>query len=186
MTLSANLPSSFSVGDTLKATISDSRYPASEGWALTFAIANGSAAKTASAAASGNDYDLTVAGSVTGTWAAGTYTYTLAVTKGAERYTLATGPITLLPNLAAGTPIDGRSHARKMLDAIEAYLENQATGSQIDIIESAIDMRRVKREGKGELIKLRDRYRAEVNAEDQADKIKLGQSSGRNLQVRFG
>ena len=73
-----------------------------------------------------------------------------------------------------------------MLDAIDAYLENQATGSQIDIVESAIDMRRVKREGKGELIKLRDRYRAEVLAEDQADKIRQGQASGRNLQVRFG
>jgi len=186
MTLKANLPSSFTVGDTFKATISDDRYPASEGWSLTFAIANGSAAKTASASASGNDFDLTVAGSTTNTWVAGNYTYTLAVTKGAERYTLATGPIQVLPNLASGSPIDGRSHARKMLDAIDAYLENQATGSQIDIVESAIDMRRVKREGKGELIKLRDRYRAEVLAEDQADKIRQGQASGRNLQVRFG
>lgn len=186
MTLKANIPQSFSAGDTFKATISDDQYPASQGWSLSFAIANGSAAKTATATASGDAFDLTVPATTTSSWPTGAYTYTLAVTKGSERFTLATGPIRVLPNLATGSPVDGRSHARKMLDAIEAYLENQATGNQIDIVESAVDTRKIRKGDKSELLVLRDRYRAEVNAEAQADQVKLGKASGRNLNVRFG
>lgn len=184
--MTQNLPASFTVGDTLTATVTSKEYPASKGWALQFTITNGESTKTAAATADGDNYAINVPAATTATWSAGAYTFTLAVTNASgERHTIANGPIKLTPNLASGAPFDARSHARKILDAIEAYLENQATNGQMEILETQFDMRRMKREGKAEFIKLRNLYRAEVLAEEQAARAAQGLSTGKTLRVRF-
>ncbi|UXU73696.1 hypothetical protein [Paracoccus sp. SMMA_5] len=93
-----------------------------------------------------------------------------------------TGNMRLRPDISlipAGH--DGRSHAARVLDAIEAVLENRAT---MDQQKYAINNRELWRTPIPELLLLRDRYRAELRREQQA--ARRGQSLlGRQVKVRF-
>ena len=94
------------------------------GWALQYTLVSTTAAYSIIATASGDDYAITVPASTTTAWAAGRYALTEYVTDGTERYTLATSTVMIAANLAAASAgIDNRTHARKVLDSIEAWLE---------------------------------------------------------------
>jgi hypothetical protein len=99
-----------------------------------------------------------------------------------EAYTVASGTITVQPAFSAAT-LDSRSHARKTLANIEAYLENPGnlTSSMYEIAG-----RKLQRFGIPELLSLRDRYRAEVAREDAAANVGRGLPDRRRVLVRFG
>jgi len=153
-------------GDTLDFTTSVPDYPASEGWTLKYRLAP-RAAGTAidiTATADGDDYDVQAAASTTISWAAGFYTWTAYVELAAERYTVGRGQLQIRAastTLAAAT--DGRTHARIVLDAINATIEGRATKDQQ---EYSIGSRSLKRIPLMELLKFRDQYQAKVNAEE--------------------
>lgn len=182
MTTLANL---LFAGDTLDFETSVPDYPASDGWTLKYRLAP-RAAGTAidiTASASGSDYIVQVAASTTISWAAGFYTWTAFVEKSAERYTVGRGQLEIRPassTLAAA--YDGRSHARKALDAIEAVIENRAS---LDQQEYAINGRSLKRMPIEQLLKLRQIYRAEVAGEEAAARLEAGLGAARKVQVRL-
>lgn len=155
-------PSELWAGDTVqwRRTIPD--YPAGDGWTLRYTLISPTAAYSVTASASGNDYVVNEDAATTSAWLAGRYTLTEYVVKGSERYTLATTQVRVDPNLAsAATGVDTRTHARKVLDAIEAWLESRAP------VAGALELagRKIQNYPLTDLLALRDRYRAEVQRE---------------------
>lgn len=169
-------------GDTAKWLKSLADYPASEGWALSYTFINAATKITINAAASGNDYLVTASASTTSNWSAGSYAWRASVSKSGEVYTVATGTIDVKAAFSGAT-LDNRTHARKALDNIEAYLVDPAN---LAAQSYEIAGRKLSRIPRGELLKERDRLRADVAREDAASRSARGLPDGRRAYVRFG
>ena len=172
-------------GDTLDFNTSVPDYPAGSGWTLKYRLAPRSAgtAIDLTAAANGDDYTVTATATTTLNWATGYYTWTAFVEKGAERYTVDRGQLQIRASsttLAAGT--DTRTHARKVLDAIEALIESKGAA---DVMEYTIGNRSIKIMGMADLLVWHSRYSAMVQNEDRAERVANGLSAGGKIQVRF-
>ncbi len=115
-------PVSLLAGDTAKWLITLADYSAADGWVLTYTLANAANRITFAASASGSDFLVNVPAATTVGWAAGSYSWRSQVSKSGEVFTVATGTITVAPSF--GAAVDARSHARKTLAAVEAYLED--------------------------------------------------------------
>lgn len=172
-------------GDTLNFTTAVADYPASNGWTLTHRLiprTSGTAIVLTSAADS-EDPDLhrtQATAATTAAYAAGNYSWVAYAAKGAERYTVAQGAIEILANPGAVSAMDLRTHARKMLEAIEAWLESKDPA----VAEYEIAGRRMKYIPPSELIKLRSRYQLEVSGEDASARLAAGLGGGRRIQFR--
>lgn len=129
----------------------------------------------------GMGHRFNVPASETTDWPAGVYHYAVRVTDGDAIREVETGRVEILADLAAvSAPTDLRSHARRTLDAIEAVLEKRASRDQE---RYTINNRELWRTPIGDLLKLRDTYRAEVRKEDAAA---AGKSLwGPAVRVRF-
>ena len=106
-----------------KKTISD--YPASE-WTLSYYLRkDGIAISTFNATADGDTFEATVTAGFSALFAAGVYDFIGIVTKGSEKYVVFDGIVEVLPNPTASAAYDPRTHARRVLDLIEAAMENR-------------------------------------------------------------
>lgn len=130
MTDTATLPKKITAGNTLSAVIPLSSYPASAGWSLSFVLLNSSDKITIDSTAEGGTHVINILGSTTAGYAAGEYTYTALVSDGTDRHTVGSGDVEVLPDPTALESHDGRSHAKKMVDALED-LEQGAASSDI-------------------------------------------------------
>lgn len=179
-------PTELRAGDTWKWTRTLADYPASA-WTLKYRFKNASGGFEIVASASGNDYSISVAATTTTGYAAGAYTWTAWVEGGSsEKYTVDAGVCTLKADYranSAGSALDDRTHARIVLDAIEAVLQNRAS---LDQQEYEIAGRRLVRMKIGELLKLRQTYLAEVRAQALAEQIQNGTGVGGRIQFRAG
>jgi len=174
-------PAVIAAGDTAKWRISLPDYPASAGWTLSYTLVRAATRITFSASADGDRHLVNVAASTTTGWTAGAYTWRAQVSKSGEVYTVGSGTLTVQPSFAAAT--DARSHARKVLDAIEAVIEGRATS---EVGEYQIAGRSLKYIPLPELLKLRDSYSAEVQREEAAQRLARGLPDKRRVFVRFG
>ena len=163
-------------------------YPAPT-WALTYTFFFASGVFSVTASASGTAHRVTVSAADSAARTAGRYNWTAQASKGAgasiERYQVGAGAIQILPNLAAATTYDGRSHARKVLDAINAMIEGSATAGQLAVVQAATGGGTSTGYAPAELRKWQQQYAAAVQAEDQAAALARGDPSGRFIQVRF-
>lgn len=155
------------VGDTIEFLTAVDDYPPADGWTFKIRIVHRTNSAitpiTLTATTSGTEYLTQVAPSTTANWTAGDYSWTSWVEKSGARYVVESGLVELLPNPAAVTTSDLRTHARIVLDAIEAVIEGRASKDQE---EYTIGARSLKRTPIKELLALRDRYKAEVRRED--------------------
>ena len=78
---------------------------------------------------------------------------------------------------------DLRTHAKKVLDAIEAVIEGRAT---IDQSSFSLGGRSLSRMSVDELMTFRDRYKAEYLKEVKLARIRNKQGSGNTIKVNFG
>ncbi|EPP2530238.1 hypothetical protein ACUNME_003225 [Vibrio cholerae] len=154
-------PIKLQAGDSITWSREAPGYPAEDGWSLHYAL-RGPAPIDLSTTGDGAVYQVSVSAADSAKWSAGDYVFSCFVVKGEDRQTLGTGRLTILPDLAATNPVDARSHAKRMLDAIEATLEKRATRDQQSY---EIEGRRLDRIPIPELLKLRDRYRREHQRE---------------------
>jgi hypothetical protein len=178
-------PGRIAAGDSLSWTRSLTDYKAGDGWTLHYALLNAAGAYTIDSTADGDNHAVSVTSATTTAWAAGRYDWTAYVTHtDGRRKSLFTGVIIITPDLTSGTPYDGRSHARKMLDAIEAAIENRATADELDLLKGQFGPRAIERNS-AELIVHRDKYRREVNNEERAAALARGEKSPRNIKIRF-
>jgi len=181
-------PTRARAGDTWKWRREDlvADYPAPT-WSLTYRFKNAAGGFEIVAAADGANFAITVAATTTTAIPAGDYDYTATVAAAGEKFTITTGRLTVEPDFQANdaaNPLDNRSHARHMLDAIEAALEGRADATQLDIVAKAINGRNMQRDPMA-LIKLRDLYRLEARRERQAARVAAGLPSGRGIYTRF-
>lgn len=180
-----NEPSQLRAGDTWKwrrENLAD--YPAGT-WTLRYRFKNAAGGFEVTATASGLAHAVTVPAATTGGYAAGVYSWVAWVESGAERYTVDSGEAEVLPDLRAGTAAaaqDLRTHARRVVEAIEAVLEGRATKDQE---EYRIGDRMLKRTPIADLLRLRDRYRNELAGEAAARRLVAGETPGFALQVRL-
>lgn len=158
-------PAAIRAGDSVTWQRSLRDYPASDGWALKYTLVAASGAYNFEATADGDDFLVELASDVTEAWEPGRYSLTEYVEKAPARTTLQVTPLQVQPDLAGATGgIDTRSHARKMLDSIDAWLETSAP----TVAKMEINGRRIENYGLDELLAMRSRYAAEVAREDAA------------------
>lgn len=164
-------------GDTWQWRREDlSDYPASAGWSLKYYFRNAAAKFDVTASATGDAFAVEVAKGTSASKTPGAYDWIAVVESTTHRHQIDAGRLTVLPNLATDVVYDARSFARKMLDYIEAALLNRASGDQLDLINAQLDQRSMTRDKSG-LTALRNQYRAEVRAEENAARIADGKPS---------
>ena len=128
-------------------------------------------------------YIVEVASATTAAYSPSTYRWSAFITKtsDSQRVTVDTGFLTVEANYA-NTTADQRSHAKKVLDSIQAVMENRAT---IDQSSFSIAGRSLSRMSVDELFAYRDRYQTEYNAEIKRARIKNKKPTGNMIGVRF-
>ena len=130
-TTNTAVPASFVQGDTVTWTKSYSDYPASGGWALTYAFVLDGDQQTADGVADGDEFDVTIAATASANFEVGTYHYQGYVTKSGERHTVDEGYVDVQPNFAtAAAGYDDRSHIEKVVAALRAAIEGNASQAQ--------------------------------------------------------
>jgi hypothetical protein len=178
-----DIPASLRAGDTWAWRDSYPDYKANEGWALSYVLVNVATKidlPSGGISADGADFAITVAAATTNGYAPGIYSLVARVTRSGEVHTVRSSTLQVTPNLTAAT--DTRSHARKVLEAIEAVLERRAT---LDQENYTIGTRSLARTPIPELILLRDKYRREAYAEKAAEALAQGLTPSGRIQVRF-
>lgn len=178
-------PKHVTAGDTLAWTKSFADYPASAGWVLKYRLINAAAKIDITASPSGADHAVNVSAAASAAWAAGKYSWQSWVEKGAERYTLAVGEITVNRNLAAESAgYDARSDAQKVLDQLmTAY--SAAIASKSFVGEYSIGDRRIVFQRKSDWLLELNYWKGIVNSEKQAQRLAAGLGSGSKVYVRF-
>jgi|TARA_Y100000033_G_scaffold48118_1_gene54488 hypothetical protein len=138
---------------------------------------------TLTATEADDTYYIEAASSSTTGYSTGDYIWEAYITKTADsnRVMVDSGRTTITENLA-NTNADLRSHAKKVLDAIEAVVENRASMDQSSM---SIAGRSLSRMSIDELMTFRDRYKAEYLKEIKLARIRNGQGSGNTPKVRF-
>lgn len=180
-------PEQITAGDTTKWKRSFSEFPAPT-WVLTYELRskeNTGQKITITAVQDGvtSDHLATISATGSATWKPGFYTWAAYMTAGSERKQVDRGHFEILPNLAtAAANFDGRSHTKKVLDAINALLEGKALH---DKESYTIANRSIKHMSIDELLKWRSRYQAEFRREQDALKIEKGLGTGNKLKTRF-
>lgn len=154
-------------------------YPSSA-WTLTL-ILRGPQQIDLTAVQDNENYLISVDASVSSLWLSGSYWYSLRVSNGSDVYEVEDGTLEVIQDLSTVTGLfDGRTHAEKVLQAIEAVIEGRASKDQQ---RYKINNRELERTPIGDLLKLRSVYRDEVRRMQSAKK---GQTLiGRNVMVRF-
>lgn len=176
-------PTAARAGDTWRWRRDLPAYPAPL-WVLTYTLLSPTGKIQITGTADSTSHLVTLTPTETAAFAAGRYEWVCHISDGVDRYQLDSGAIRVLPDVSAATFYDGRSHARKMLDAINALLENRASSGQIDLVKTSHGDKSIDRD-LPTLLKMRQQYAHAVVAEDQAAAIARGEHSGRFIQVRF-
>jgi hypothetical protein len=176
-------PATVVAGDTITWQKSYADYPATV-WTLKYRLLNSATKIDITATASGDDFLVSVTSTTSATWAAGAYDYTAWVEKSGERVTVELGRITVKANMAVATTFDGRSDARIIYEALIAAYKT-AVASRAYVAEYEIAGRRMKFSSREEWLKELNFWKAQVVAEDRAEKIASGQPAGARVLVRF-
>lgn len=181
---------SITAGDTLELSYSNSEYPSStydlwialRGLGLSeIDIKTGTSGVTITK--TGDNFDVVVTAAATAAWLPGAYSYALYVYTTTTRYMVERGTVEIVPDFTAyDATSDTRSHAKTVLDAIEAVIENRAT---VDQMAYTIAGRSLSRMPVADLLVLRDRYRYEYQRELKAERVAAGLKPGGNVVVRF-
>lgn len=189
MSTPSNEPRTLRAGDTWQWRRDDlaTDYPAGT-WTLTYRFRHPTATGfEIVASASGTAHVVTVAAATTAAYTASTasaYAWQAQVSNGAgEKHTVDEGTLTVLPSFfagAAGATYDGRTTARKILEAIELLL----TGFT-DVQEYSVGDVSIKKMTRVELLKARSLLQAEVRAEEIAERLRNGERVPNKLRVRF-
>jgi len=130
-----------------------------------------------------DDYIVEVSQDVTEHYHVHHYKWYAFITRSSdsERIAIDNGVTQLVADYADSTA-DQRTHAKKVLDAIEAVLENRASQDQMSY---SIAGRSLSRMSIDDLLKFRDRYRSEYNIELKKSRIKNKQDTGNTIKARF-
>jgi hypothetical protein len=173
------VPEQLNAGDSWSWQRDLSDYPAGV-WSLTWHFANADENFDVVATAAGTTHVGAVSAAASAALVAGRYRWFARASAGTEVKTVEDGWLVVLPDPASGAA-DYRSHARKMLDAIEATLEGSASKGQLDLVSYSIGGEVSLTRDRDKLLELRAQYTNELADEEGVDRIK-----DRNVYIRFG
>lgn len=180
-------PASVIAGDRLawKRTDLGSDYPPAS-YTLSYTArrqSDGTDSIAITASADGSDYVVEVGQATTAVYEVGDYRWQAYLTRDAdsERVTIDYGTWEVVADRATSTS-DPRSHAEIVLDAVEAVIEGRATKDQENY---SISGRSLVRTPIGDLLRLRQVYRAEVRSGQSADAVRNGKRDGSLVRMRF-
>lgn len=122
----ANLPDQFAAGTTVCYRRQLADYPASAGWTLRLHLA-GASVLAKIATADGDDFVVTITAAETaGGFVPGFYRWVERVSNaGGEVYEVATGAVTVLPNLAEATEGSEQEWIERAVVALRAHIEGR-------------------------------------------------------------
>tara|TARA_R100001460_G_C3541044_1_gene174460 strand:+ start:223 stop:804 length:582 start_codon:yes stop_codon:yes gene_type:complete len=180
------IPRSFTVGDFVqwKNTTLGTDYP-NTAYTVTFLARSATGTSnefSVTATASDDDYLFTILSTTSDDYNEGHYHYQLEVLRNSDsaRIIVDTGEIDVEPDLDVSS--DPREHAEKMLNKIEAVLENRADG---DLSSYSIAGRSLTKMSPDELLTWRDYYRREVKAIKRKIDVKHGRKTSSTILMRF-
>lgn len=182
MTTPNQVPDQLLAGDTWEWSREYSDYPAPT-WSATYYFERADANFSATASASGSAFAVTVPAATTAGYRAGRYRWRLLVTNGSTRKMADEGWVEVLPDPAAAGNVDHRTPARVMLDNVEAYLRDP---TNLAMANWSIGGRALSRWSRADLLAERDKLKAEVRAEERADRLSQGLRPRNRVAVRFG
>ena len=178
------VPRDFVAGDTVKFKLSNSLYPASDGWACSTAfVKDGKLFTESTSVADGDDFLITLVAADTLDLLAGSYKWRVSYSKAGERYSPDQGTLVVGVNYSAqSSGYDSRTDAEAMLEALNATMRGKATNDQLSMM---IGGRQLQRLEPAALVKWRDMLKAEVGREQTAEKAALGLRTGKKTRVRL-
>lgn len=177
----AGIPAELTAGDSLQWTTTLADYSASDSWSVStyFRADDGRRFEVVMSGVT-TTWTGTLDGSDTSKWSAGVYSWHTVVSKNADRITVDHGQIRVLPDPEGETP---PSHARRMLDAIEALIEGRLTSDKAE--RFTINGQSIDKMPSNEIREWRNYYAAEVAAERNRDRQFRGGRSHRIVRTRF-
>ena len=182
------VPRAIVIGDLVqfKLTEFSSDYP-NTSHSMTFMARSGTGANvefSIAATNSGDDYLFSASSNATAAFTAGLYHYQIEVleTSSNNRLILDQGELDVTVDLDVNA-VDPRTHAEKMLQKIEAVLENRADA---DVSSYSIAGRSLTKMSPEELLTWRDNYRREVKAHRRKLDLKHGRRTSSTILGRFG
>ena len=181
------VPKSIVIGDLVqfKLTQFSTDYP-NTSHSMTFMARSGEGANvefSIAASNSGDDYLFSASSAATSAFTAGLYHYQIEVleTSSNNRLILDQGELDVTVDLDVNA-VDPRTHAEKMLQKIEAVLENRADA---DVYSYSIAGRSLTKMTPEELLTWRDNYRREVKAYRRKLDVKHGRKTSSSILMRF-
>lgn len=138
-------------------------YPATE-WSLRLILRGPAAVQVVGSVEPDGLHSLNLTAAETGAWPAGIYAYSLRVTDGVDVHEVESSTVEVIADLdtiVAG--VDQRSHARRVLDNIEAVIEKRSTQDQD---KYRINNRELWRTPLADLLTLKNQYAALVRREE--------------------
>ncbi|WP_420023757.1 hypothetical protein ACN9JG_06255 [Cereibacter azotoformans] len=174
------IPTRLRAGETIEIPVTLTALPAPD-WSLTLILRGPSQIDLVSQP-DGAAHLLGASAAASSEWAPGDYWWSLRAMRGDTVVIVEEGQLVITGDLALVTGLhDGRSHAERVLRAIEAVIEGRAS---IDQQKYTIAGRELWRTPVADLLLLRDRYRDEVRRAQQV--ARRGQSLlGRIIKQRF-
>ena len=149
-----------------------------------FNLNEGSTASNFTLTATEANDEYIISTSSTTSYTKGTYNWIAYITRSSDSARIKIGEgFTEIQENYATTSASVRSHAKIVLDSIEAVIENRAT---MDQSSRAIAGRSLSRMSVDELMTFRDRYKAEYMKEVKMARIKNNRGSGNTVKVKFG
>ena len=152
-------------------------------WTLNYAI-RGPKKLDLVSSSSGSGWTTSIDSSASSTLTKGIYFWQAFAEKSGSKVTLGSGQIEVLEDLSEITTdnYDGRSQARKDLDAVQTAIRNIVTGG---VQSYTIQGRQFNKINLGDLRVLESQLKFQVNMEEREQKMKSGQGHPFNLKVRF-
>lgn len=170
-------PTKIQAGLTFSATVEAADNPAPD-WSLTAAL-RGPDVIDLAANGDGVSHEFTAPAADSAIWSPGRYAVSIRATDGTSVIEIEAGFLDIVADIVAlEAGHDSRNHAERVLEAIEAVIENRATKDQQGY---SIGGRSLQRTPIADLLTLRDKYRREVN------RSKSGRARllGRTVKARF-
>lgn len=177
-----NIPAQFHAGDTVEWSDSSFNGKSAAAYALTYAL-RGPVNLTFTGVAAGDGWDVTITAAQSATMPPGDYTWQAYLTESGKRYTVGSGKVSVLANIATQVVgYDGRTQIEKDLDAVKEAIRSRLAGDAT--VEYTIGNRSLKKEPLSALLSLRTQLESDVAREKQAKRLSDG--TGRSVFVRFG
>jgi len=179
-------PTRFAQGLTVKWIVSLADYSPDDGWALTYYFTRATDHRSSAAADAGDGtWLVTITAEQSALFTTGDYWFEARVAKGDEVFRVDEGTVTV--EAAPSAAADRRSHAKKMLDLIDALLESRITRAQVAgySVSTPNGSRSMQFASLAELREARTYYRRLYRQEVDAVRRAQGKKSSTTIRAKF-